>query len=71
MTCPRLGPRAIDNIGTKVLVNKMLQKQWCHEQKLFPPKGHSLYQISSKMLPGSKVITLVGKKKEKRWPGWD
>ena len=37
MTCPRLGPRAIDNIGTKVLVNKMLQKQWCHEQKLFPP----------------------------------
>ena len=33
-------------------------------------KGHSLYQISSKMLPGSKVITLV-EKKEKRWPGWD
>ena len=28
-------------------------------------KGHSLYQISSKMLPGSKVITLVGKKKKR------
>ena len=33
-------------------------------------KGHSLYQISSKMLHGLKVITLV-EKKEKRWPGWD
>ena len=30
-------------------------------------KGHSLYQISSKMLHGSKVITLV-EKKDKRWP---
>ena len=33
-------------------------------------KGHSLYQISSKMLPGSKVITLVEKKrKEVAWLG--
>merc|ERR1712051_952846 len=35
-----------------------------------PTKGHSLYQISSKMLPGWKVITLVGKKrKEVAWLG--
>ena len=33
--------------------------------KKYIGKGHSLYQISSKMLPGSKVITLV-EKKEKR-----
>ena len=36
----------------------------------FFAKGHSLYQISSKMLPGSKVITLVEKKrKEVAWLG--
>ena len=35
---------------------------------LIQTKGHSLYQISSKMLPGSKVITLVEKKrKEVAW----
>ena len=35
-------------------------------------KGHSLYQISSKMLHGSKVITLVGKKrKEVAWLGFE
>ena len=35
-------------------------------------KGHSLYQISSKMLPGSKVITLVEKKrKEVAWLGFE
>jgi len=39
-------------------------------QRVYKTKGHSLYQISSKMLPGSKVITLVEKKrKEVAWLG--
>ena len=52
---------------------------WTDKHKLFDqlqgtlhivPKGHSLYQISSKMLPGSKVITSVEKKrKEVAWLG--
>ena len=47
---------------------------FCTNQDEFCPflvlEGHSLYQISSKMLPGSKVITLVEKKrKEVAWLG--
>ena len=48
-------------------------QQHCIDLKFkYIPKGHSLYQISSKMLHGSKVITLVEKKrKEVAWLGFE
>ena len=65
-TCLRAQYRAVVSGGAGgTLIPFLILRTFDHSSK-----GHSLYQISSKMLPGSKVITLV-EKKEKRWPGWD
>ena len=48
-----------------ILMSQQNKKHLTNSKTMDPTKGHSLYQISSKMSPGSKVITLVGKKKKR------